>query len=191
MSKQVSADGYIFDFSDDIIDAFVFDSPEYHDGLQSMKAVDIIAEFPQEYLYIELKKYDPDRGGIQFRCPLWGSKSGITKCCPLSKDDEKRDLASVKRIAQDLRRKYSDTFLYRYAEDKTDKPVNYICVVEGCDSALINRLHEILKHAIPKGIVRDSWKRPIVKNIVVVNIDNWNKSDSINRYGHCSLVENG
>ena len=58
MAKTISADGYTFEFVDEVVDAFVFDSPEYHGGMNAMKAVDSIAEFPNEYLFIELKKYE-------------------------------------------------------------------------------------------------------------------------------------
>lgn len=186
MAKQITADGYEFVFSDDVVDAFVFDTPKYR--VHSMKAVDIIAEFPNEYLFIELKKYDSIFGGIEFRCPLWGDKKLITNNCPLAIDDHKSVQASVKRISHDLRRKYCDTFLYRYSEDKLTKDVNYICVVEGCESAQTLRLNDIMKQTIPTGIPSSTlWKRPIVKNIAVVNASMWNARSKLKRYGSCSL----
>ena len=189
MAKTISADGYIFEFADDVVDAFVFDSPAYHGGLHAMKAVDIIAEFPNEYLFIELKKYDAAHGGIQFRCPLWNDRSLISEHCPLATNDRKRDKVNVKRIAHDLRQKYCDTFLFRYAEDKLDKTVNYICVVEGCDSAQTLRLQEIMKDVMPKGIPANTqWIRPIVKNVAVVNVATWNATAQLSRYGKCSVA---
>lgn len=188
MTKKISTDGYEFEFSDDVIDAFVFDSPEYKDSASSMKSVDIIAEFPKEYLFIELKKYDPARGGIEFRCPLWEDKKVIENC-PLNSNERKRDSASIKRIAHDLRRQYCDTFLFRYAEEKIDKDVNFICVIEGCDSALTSRLSDIVSHSIAHGKHNHSlWKRSIVKNVAVVNTETWNISDQLNYYGHCSVL---
>lgn len=189
MVKRVSVDGYVFDFGEDVVDAFVFDSEEHHGGLKSMKAVDIIAEFPNEYLYIELKKYDPARGGIEFRCPLWDDKVLIRSHCPLHANENKRDKASVKRVASDLRRKYCDSFLFRYAEGKVGKEVNYVCVVEGCDTAQTLRLHDIMKQAMPAGIPNGSqWTRPVVKNVAVVNVAMWNAVPQLNRYGRCALV---
>lgn len=35
MEKRVVADGYIFDFSDDALDAYVFDSAE-HNGIRNI-----------------------------------------------------------------------------------------------------------------------------------------------------------
>lgn len=61
---KIGADGFSFDFTD-AIDAFVFDEKDklkltYHG--QPMKAVDIVAEFAEVYIYVEMKDfYDPDR----------------------------------------------------------------------------------------------------------------------------------
>ena len=57
---KVDADGYSFDFAD-ALDAFVFDEkdkskPTFHG--QPMKAVDIIAEFQDLYIFVEIKQYD-------------------------------------------------------------------------------------------------------------------------------------
>ena len=192
MAKQLSADGYLFDFAEDVVDAFLFDSPDHHGGLPAMKAVDIIAELPDEYLFSELKTYDAARGGIEFRCPLWKDKTLIAERCPLAVNEIKRVQANVKRIAHDLRQKYCDTFLFRYAEDKVNKNVSYICVVEGCDSAQLLRLQEIMKGAIPKGIQPQmKWIRPIVKNVAVVNVATWNATAQLNQYGSCRLVAAG
>lgn len=109
MSKQVITDGYIFDFNNDALDAYVFDSAEYNGIRNIMRPVDIIAEFPEEYLYIELKKYRPEYGGMKFRCPLWDDKL-LIKSCPLVADDNKRVEATIKRIARDLRQKYCIRF---------------------------------------------------------------------------------
>lgn len=190
MAKQVVADGYMFDFTDAVLDAYVFDSPEYNGVQNKMKSVDIVAEFPHEYLFIELKKYRPERGGMEFRCPLWGDKSLIISQCPLGADDNKRVKATIKRISHDLRRKYFDTFLYFFAENKLgDKQVNYICVVEGCEAAQILHLNRILSNIIPQRIPAQShWVRPIMNNLAVVNVDEWNIIDKINRYGRCSLI---
>lgn len=188
MAVQVSTDGYVFDFTGDVIDAYVFDSPEHNGAKNVMKCVDIIAEFPNEYLFIELKKYRPDRGGIEFRCPIWDDKPLISTKCPLATNEVKRVKASVKRIAHDLRCKFCDTFMYRYAEDRLNKQVNYICMVEGCESAQTLRLNEILNQTMPKGMLaRTQWIRPIVKNVAVVNVASWNSSNKLNRYGSCSL----
>ncbi len=188
MSIQIITDGYVFDFGADAMDAFVFDSDTYNGIRNTMRSVDIIAEFPNEYLFIELKKYDPKKGGIEFRCPLWDEKT-ISQKCPLSQNTRKRNAASVKRIARDLRQKFCDTFLYRYAQEKIEKSINFICVVEGCDSAITLRLNEIISQSIPKGMPHHTnWKRAIVKNVAVVNVEGWNNAEKLNRFGNVHLL---
>lgn len=188
MAKQVKTDGFVFDLNNDAKNAFVFDNAT-HNGIRNMmKSVDVIAEFPEEYLFIELKKYRPMHGGMEFRCPLSDDKHQTKTRCPLYVDDDKRGNATVKRIARDLRQKYFDTFLYYYAEDRMNKPVNFICVVEGCDAAQVLRLKEIISGLMPKGIPQHTkWVRPILKNVVVVNVGGWNASKELKHYGHCSL----
>lgn len=58
--KVVIADGFEFRFSD-ALDAYVFDEkdstkPTFHGA--PMKGVDIVAEFEDAYVYVELKDYD-------------------------------------------------------------------------------------------------------------------------------------
>ncbi len=58
--KLENVDGFSFDFTD-ALDAFVFDeknssNPHFHG--QPMKAVDIVAEFPDAYLFVEMKDFD-------------------------------------------------------------------------------------------------------------------------------------
>ena len=125
---------------------------------------------------------------MEFRCPLWDDRRLIKSGCPLAADDDKRVEATIKRIARELRQKYCDTFLYYYAEDKLNKPVNYVCVLEGCDAAQAVRLKEIMSLQIPQGVpLPTEWVRPIVKNMAVVNVSGWNASDKLKRYGQCSV----
>lgn len=71
-----------------------------------MKSVDVIDEFPEEFLFIELKKYRPMHGGMEFRCPLSDDKHQTKTRCPLYVDDDKRGNATVKRIARDELKHY-------------------------------------------------------------------------------------
>ena len=90
---RMTVDGFDFDFMD-AIDAFVFDEkdknlPTYHGLSHAMKAVDIIVELENDYLFIEVKDfYSPD-----------DYKNG----------DCFNHLRNV------LKYKYRDTFLYRWA----------------------------------------------------------------------------
>ncbi len=183
--QRLATDGYVFDFAEDACDAYVFDSPE-HNGIRNVMApVDIIAELPNEYLFLELKKYSHE--GMKFKCPLWREQRLIDSLCPLANDDKKRTNAVLKRIAASLRKKYCDTFLYLYAEDKLYKPVNYVCVVGDLDSALCPRLQDILQGQLPKGKPIPTWVQSIVKNVAVVNVNGWNSNDKLRRYGECRL----
>lgn len=61
--------------------------------------------------------------------------------------------------------------------------------MEGCEAAQILCLNRILLNVIPQGIPAQSrWVRPIMNNLAVVNVDEWNEIDKINRYGRCSLI---
>lgn len=189
MDKRMEKDGYVFDFSDDIVDIISFDENEklLCDG---MKSVDIIAEFPNEYLFLELKKYK-DRN-IDFKCPLW-KEAKVVSNCPLLKNERISGLASINRIAKDLRQKYFDTFLYRHINGRNDKPISYICVAEGCDSALTTRLKDKVSIILPlkRKMIKenDEWNYFILKNFAVVNVKSWNNSSHLNRYARCSVVE--
>ena len=57
---KIDADGFSFDFTD-AIDVFVFDEKDrskvtYHG--QPMKAVDIVAEFNDAYVFVEMKDFN-------------------------------------------------------------------------------------------------------------------------------------
>lgn len=187
MAKQIVTDGYVFDFSNKVVDAFEFDTPDRFKGGPSMKAVDIFAEFPQEILFIELKRYRPNHG-IDFQCPLWDNKSLIWRKCPLATDESKKVQASLKRITHDLRQKYCDTFLYCYANNRLRKEISYICVVEGLDTALALRLQERLMNILPHNNPdsKTLWPGRIANKIAVVNATKWN-TGPWRQYGKCSL----
>ncbi len=58
--KVIEADGFKFDFTN-AIDAFIFDEtdtskPTFHGA--PMKGVDIVVEFEEAYVYVEMKDYD-------------------------------------------------------------------------------------------------------------------------------------
>ncbi len=67
---KIEADGFSFDFTD-AIDAFVFDEkdkkkPHYHSLSQAMKALDLIVELDNDYLFIEIKDFHaPDNYRFQ------------------------------------------------------------------------------------------------------------------------------
>ena len=139
-----------FDFST-ALNVFKFDdgdknSPNYHGLSHCMKAVDFIAEYDEYYLFVEVK--DP---------PNYSHYESA---------DERKQLLNT------LVTKFRDTFLYRWAENKIDKPIKYFCLVE-LDNAQISYLMKELKLKLPAvGVAR--WQKPLVQTCIVANIARWN-----------------
>ncbi len=174
MSMKIEKDGYSFVFCDEVIDVISFDDDEKQlcDG---MKSVDIIVEFSNEYLFLELKRYN--KGNIDFKCPIW-KETKIVNTCPLNNDEKRRHLATIKRVATELRQKYFDTFLCRYEKGYEYKSINYICIVD-TEQIIAQKLQE--KVLLPK-------KTKILKNFAIVNPAGWNKNPKLSKYAQCSLT---
>ena len=158
---KVEKDGFSLDFTD-AKDAFVFDekdpnSPTCHGA--PMKGVDVIAELDRSYVYVEIKdfskKYDIDR------------------------KSETNGQEAFNQLKSKLKYKYRDSYLYRHAEHKVEKPIRYICLLGSFDNAMSVHMQKKLKHELPVGIpkgVSTRWKQAIVKSCQVVNLDRWNKA---------------
>jgi len=104
--KLENVDGYTFDFSD-ALNAFVFDEkdtskPTWH-GLP-MKAVDILVELKDAYLFIEIKQYD--------------DIDEFNTLLAADEEEQKKRRDGFKWLKNYLKYKYRDTFLYRYAEER-------------------------------------------------------------------------
>ena len=161
--KVVEADGFEFRFTD-ALDAFVFDEtdrtkPTFHGA--PMKGVDIVAEFDDAYVYIELKDYDD---------------SSIYDVLGALTDDERHSRqASFKWLKNYLKYKFRDSFLYRYAEQKVEKPVHYVCLIT-FDNALNSRMQKALKQELPVGKASIRWVQTLAKSCHVVNMDKWNEN---------------
>ena len=115
--KIVEADGFEFRF-EDALDAFVFDEtdstkPTFHGA--PMKGVDIVAEFAEAYVYVELKDYDDPS--------IYNVLGAATE------DERNSRQASFKWLKNYLKYKFRDSCLYRHAEQKVDKPVHYVCLI--------------------------------------------------------------
>jgi hypothetical protein len=122
---KIVVDGFEFDFQD-AISAFVFDekdrtSPTYHGLSHAMKAVDLIVELEDDYLFVEVKDFH--------------------------EPEEYQDRNFFNHLRDVLKYKYRDSFLYRWAEQKTDKPI-----------------------AIKR------WQQAIAKNCAVLNVERWNRN---------------
>lgn len=161
--KLENVDGYTFDFTD-ALNAFVFDErdkikPTYH-GLP-MKAVDILVELTDAYLFIEIKHYDD---------------SDVFNTLHVADEEEhKRRRDGFKWLKGYLKYKYRDTFLYRYAEEIVDKPIHYICLLN-FENALNNVIKKALSTELPIGKASKRWKREIAASCQVMNLEKWNKN---------------
>lgn len=160
---RIDADGFSFDFID-ATEAFVFDEkdkskPMYH-GVP-MKGVDIVAEFDDAYVFVEMKDFDdPARYDTNF----------------FSTEEElgnKR--ADFRWLKNNLKYKYRDTYLYRHAEHKVDKPIHYICLLT-FDNALNITMQKALRKELPVGLASKRWKQEIVKSCQVLNVTKWNEN---------------
>lgn len=125
-----------------------------------MKGVDIVAEFTDAYVYVELKDYnDP-------------SVYDISRAA--NEDERKARQDSFKWLKNYLKYKFRDSHLYRYAEGKVDKPAHYICVLT-FDNALNSRMLNELKRELPVGKKPKRWTQALAKSCQVVNLAKWNE----------------
>jgi len=144
-------DGFEFEFKD-AVDVFVFDEknkdlPTYHGLSHAMKAVDLVVELETGYLFVEVKN---------FHAP-----------------DDYQDGDYFNHLREVLKYKYRDSFLYRWAEKKTDKPIDYLCLLT-LDNALISRMNKEMRVQLPPGHAIERWKRAIANRCVVLNVERWN-----------------
>lgn len=165
---KIAADGFEFDFNDtNVVDVFVFDEkditkPTFHGA--PMKAVDIIVELADAYIFVEMKNLDnPEKYNIK----------------TISEEDseeelrEKRD--SFKWLKNYLKYKYRDSYLFRCAEHKVDKPIHYICLLT-FNNALNSYMQKELKRELPVGKASRRWQSKIVESCQVVNVVKWNSN---------------
>lgn len=161
--KLVVTDGFEFRF-EDALEAFVFDETDntkltFHGA--PMKGVDIVAEFAEAYVYVELKDYDD---------------SSIYDILGAVNDDERKSRQSgFKWLKNYLKYKFRDSYLYRHAEQKVEKPIHYICLIT-FDNALNSRMQKSLMQELPVGKASHRWVQPLANSCQVVNLDKWNEN---------------
>lgn len=142
-----------FDF-DDALNAFKFDEqnialPTFHGLSHCMKAVDFIVEYEDCYLFVEIKNpTDPNRYGPE---------------------------QDKNKLIQNLVDKFRDTFIYRWAESKLEKPVRYQCLIE-LDNPQTLHLMKLLKQQLPTEKQPARWQQPLVQLCAVANMATWNKT---------------
>ncbi len=170
---KIDTDGFNFDFPD-AIDAFVFDEKDHtkqrFHGVP-MKAVDLIVELETHYLFIEIK---------DFHDKLMYSIKNL----PEIEELRKERLDSFRWLKRYLKYKFHDTLLFRFAENKVNKPIHYICVL-----TFDNALNSIMKKQLFQDLPTKKhklWIAPLLKSCQVVNVTQWNAN-----FPHWPLTQAG
>ena len=144
-----------FNFTD-VKNVFKFDEdnrmlPAFHGLSHCMKAVDFIAEYTDHFVFIEIKN-PPDPA-------YYSNEQDITD------------------LVKNLVIKFRDTFIYRWAEKKLNKPVYYLCLIELDNTQTLNIMDQ-LKIQLPTEKMPVRWQRPLAKTCVVANLETWNRTFS-------------
>ncbi|MCY0967158.1 hypothetical protein [Parathalassolituus penaei] len=150
-----------FDFSN-AISAFCYDDDTFH-GNHAMKRVDLIAEFEDRWVFLEIK--DPDVPGAA------------------SPDKFKQKLLSGNLIP-DLASKYRDSLWFRALSRKLGKPVDYVVLLSMAtlDPAMLLVQQERLHKALP--MKHSEWTMPFAEKCLIVNLATYKKifgADSVRR----------
>lgn len=160
---KVQSDGFEFDFTD-AVNAFVFDQkdkthPHYHGLSHAMKAVDLVVELPNDVLFIEIK---------DFHAP---DDYDFKRAVDTAQKDER--LTCFNHLRDVLIHKFRDTWLYHWADNKSDKPIRYLCLLT-LDNGLLPAVLKKLHTQLPVGLAGPRWQRPLLQACVVLNQDRWN-----------------
>jgi hypothetical protein len=160
---RIEADGFAFDFTD-ALDVFCFDEtdktkPHFHGLSHVMKAVDLVVELPTGYLFIEMKDFHA-ADDYDFKRVMGDAQRA-------------EHHPRFTRLRDVLRDKFRDTWLYRWAEDKTDKPIHYLCLLT-LDNALLPLMGKELQRQLPAGSAGPRWRRGLAQSCTVLNLERWN-----------------
>ena len=141
------------------VDAWKFDD-ESHGLSHCMKAVDLIVEFPDRYLFLEFK--DPQHPDA-----------------PQENRDKFIQEFTGGKLDEDCKYKYRDSFLYEWASGKADKPVHFFVLVadDTLTNAELTTRTDALARILPlRGPDSGVWTKRIVESCVVFNLESWNRS---------------
>ena len=149
-----------FDFTD-AVDAFVFDQMDsgkdnYH-GISDMRRVDFVVELDEAILFVEVK--DPDHPNAQ--------QEGIDKFLKKLEDGT---------LGDSFAKKLMDSFVYRWAEKKVNKPLYYLSLVTLESELLHDLTDEVASKLPPQQKPVDRWQRAFLKNCQIFNIETWNEN---------------
>lgn len=130
--------------------------PNFH-GISAMHRVDFIVEFEEAVVFVEVK--DPGNPRAQ--------EQGLKKFYNELKDG---------MLSSTFVSKFLDSFVYRWAEDKINKPVYYISLVTLETALLLNLSDEVARKLPPKGKPVVRWQRAFFENCQIFNIETWNEN---------------
>ena len=136
-----------------------FDDGASHGLTGCMKAVDFIVEEADRVSFIEFKDPDHPRASHEDRM-------------------EFIDEFESGRLDEELKYKYRDSFLYRWASSDIDKPIHYwvLVAIDGLTDAELDAHTNNLKRKLPlSGPRSGEWKRRIAEDCMVFNIRTWNR----------------
>ena len=154
MKRLIESDIYI-DIPEHL-DGIKFDGTD-HFLINQMQAVDFIIETENHLLYVEIK--DLDNPEVDS-----GRKADFI------------ERFKSEGLDKSLYTKYRDTWLYRYMNNESEKPVKYIVLIacESLSSADLIIRQDALKKKIPvlknKG---DKWSA-FIDSCIVLNLESWN-----------------
>ncbi|MBX9724059.1 MAG: hypothetical protein K2X81_21815 [Candidatus Obscuribacterales bacterium] len=142
-----------FNFTD-ALSVLKFDD-KAHALTHCMKAVDFVVELPDVWLFVEVK--DPSH----------------PRAHPLAVE-EFRVEATTGELRKAIIAKFRDTFLYRWAENKLDKPVHFLSLITFEEALLSTFQDDLRKHLPFTGSER--WSRQMALSCHVINMNAWNRN---------------
>ena len=142
-----------FDFPD-AIDAIKFDDCN-HAMSHCMKAVDFIVELREYYLFVEVKDPSHPKALIE---NVEKFKAKVTNG----------------KLTEDIVKKFRDSFIYRWAENRLAKPIHFISLIT-LEEGLLKNFQDGLHRSLPF-VGPSRWSRQITKSCLVVNITAWNRN---------------
>lgn len=154
---KLETEGYCFDFPS-ALSLAKFDDPSVHGMSHCMKAVDVVAEFPDALLFIEIKAHEEHDIDLQ---------------------------EAGRKVLQDLRQsivyKYRDSLLYQLcatstAEEVMEKRLVYVCLFDWHDPQKLQSFRDKTQQSFPtaKRGCPANWYRSFVDEYYVVNEEVWN-----------------
>lgn len=147
-------------------------SPTFHG--EPMQAVDVMAEFPNFQLWIEIKEFEPSEIEAM-------KKEG---------DQQKKgnNVHNKAHLTNNLKHKFRDTFLSRYCENKLDTMIVYVCLTN-FDDALNGFYKKELQKQIPAGLASKRWSKQLLDKslLMVVNKEAWQRNLE-EKFGSCTKI---